>query len=84
MARTAVNGTKVRQVPIMDPSPIIVPSTYTRAFRFHQTHIGPACECGDQYPCQDCAEEISALIQLLDDVARDAIRITSAAWERIR
>ena len=68
------------------PAAVFVPSLRERATTFHRDTYGVGCECLDDetYPCEDCADEISELMELLDGVARDAIDQVCRAWERVR
>lgn len=81
-----VNGAKVSSPPDGSPVAVLVPSLQARALAFHRDTYGPGCDCHDAgtYPCADCAQEIADLVELLDRLAKDAIRVTFEAWERLR
>ena len=57
-----------------------------RAQSWHLARLGKACECTEagRYPCPDCRQEICDLIELLDGVVRDTIRVVTIALERLR
>jgi hypothetical protein len=56
----------------------------SRALAWHRLH-GRACSCmhGGHHPCPTCQAAVVALIDLLDGVSRDAIEVTTRAWERL-
>lgn len=83
-----INGARVPILPTDPGSPAVsfVPSLQARALGFHRANLGSGCDCVEagRYPCEDCRTEIAALVELLDTLAKDAIRLTSNAWERWR
>jgi len=56
----------------------------SRALTYHR-RFGRACGCMNAgcHPCATCQAAVAALIELLDGVSRDAIDVTTRAWERI-
>jgi hypothetical protein len=57
----------------------------SRALTWHRRYgRGCACMHDGVHPCATCQAAIIALIDLLDGVSRDAIEVTTRAWERVR
>jgi len=56
----------------------------SRALTYHRRY-GRGCKCMNDgiHPCIACQAAVVALIELLDGVSRDAIDVTTRAWERI-
>jgi len=83
-----INGARVPRrigAPAGQPVGVFSPSLHARAKAFHEVRYGADCDCLEEgtYPCEACAREIQELMELLDVVAREAIRITSQAWDRL-
>jgi hypothetical protein len=81
----AINNAKAHPIAGGETA-VFVPPLAERAHLFHAAALAPGCACLEDgtYPCEECEGEIRDLTELLDDVAQDAIRITSEAWDRLR
>lgn len=62
-----------------------LPSIYARAEAWHKAVYGAKCEClhKNKYPCATCAHDIARLVDLLDQVIRDVIEVTTRTCDRI-